>query len=92
MRYSSLSAYKVCSLDNILGATTIQVGGAYSSHYVEVSSSDISTICDWQWNPSLHVQPIGATAKPANFEDFDGPVPASAYQCKLHVFYADIKS
>lgn len=82
VRYPAVSAYKWCALDNMLGQTSVPVGGTYSDHMVEVSSSDISSICDWRFGTTRpYGQVIGATAKPLNWEDLVGDIPASAYQC-----------
>ncbi|KAJ4354079.1 uncharacterized protein N0V89_005812 [Didymosphaeria variabile] len=68
-------------MGNLLQVTTVPVGSVYSDQIIEVASSDISSICSWRMNPALHVQPIGATAFPFNFDDLNGPIPASAYTC-----------
>ncbi|KAL1596538.1 hypothetical protein SLS60_009186 [Paraconiothyrium brasiliense] len=82
VRYDTVSAYKWCQLDNQLGQTSVTVGGTYSRRLVEISSSDLSSICDWKFNPTRpYGLVIGATAKPFNFEDLVGDIPASAYQC-----------
>lgn len=82
VRYDTVSAYKWCKLDNQLGSTLVHVGGTYSKRVVEVASSDVSSICDWRFNPTMpYGLVIGATAKPFNFEDLVGDIPASAYQC-----------
>ncbi|KAJ4351936.1 uncharacterized protein N0V89_007280 [Didymosphaeria variabile] len=82
VRYDKVSAYKWCELDNQLARHLVSVGGTYSGRLVEISSSDVSSICDWRFNPTRpYGLVIGATAKPFNFEDLVGEIPASAYQC-----------
>ncbi|KAF2194844.1 hypothetical protein K469DRAFT_744625 [Zopfia rhizophila CBS 207.26] len=83
VRYKVISAYKFCDLDNMLGRTSVGFGNTFSDQVIEVASSHISSICDWQYAPGAHIQVIGATAKPLNFNDLDGPIPASAYQCGI---------
>lgn len=72
-------------MDNGLQVTTLPVGSVYSDQMIEVASSDLSSICSWRMNPALHVQPIGATAFPFNFDDLAGPIPASAYTCEYRL-------
>lgn len=82
VRYDEVWAYKWCSLDNDLAATLVPVGGTYTSHLVEVSSSDVSSICGYMFNPTRpYGLLIAATAKPFNFQDLLGDIPASAFQC-----------
>ncbi|KAH8731113.1 hypothetical protein GQ44DRAFT_755881 [Phaeosphaeriaceae sp. PMI808] len=82
VRYNTVSAYKRCEADNGLQIMSTGVGGTYTNTVVQVESSDLSTICGWQLNPTRpYGIVIAATPVPMNFDDFNGPAPESAYQC-----------
>lgn len=84
IRYDTISAYKYCSFENTPGQRSISIGGTYTNAYIEVSSSDVSTICGRLYMTSPGRGIVGRIPKPANFDDFNGPVPASAYQCMAY--------
>lgn len=57
IRYSHVTAFKQC--DRLgYGQVTQKVGGVYKSGYVEVSSSDISSLCGWAYQTTSRWETI----------------------------------
>ncbi|KAF2758628.1 hypothetical protein EJ05DRAFT_359820 [Pseudovirgaria hyperparasitica] len=77
VKYRSISAGRPCQ-----GG---QVGATHEGSIVAIPSSDISSMCGWQWTTATGSLPVritlGVTPYPFNFGDLVGSVPQSAYQC-----------
>jgi hypothetical protein len=78
VKYDTLGAFRMC--DD--GFHT--VGHPQTGQIVALQSSQISSLCGWRITRVLaHEITVGATPVPFNFDDLEGPVPASAYNCMI---------
>ena len=83
-----MTAEKLCWFDNMISRKRFPVGSTYYGDVIEVASSDISSLCGIYKDPLI----VAATARPYNFDDLNGPIPASAYLCNEYCFVGDFCS